>query len=219
MQRLLLLAFCVAAVGLAAAGGIASAGSIRTLVERPVADVSFPFWCDWGYDWEERCSRQESERLPIGGDRGKLWRAAIRFPMAGVPPGATVLGGELHLYFDGTCLVPGGGSRPCGGATFDVDAHPISSADWFHEREVEFDPWLSRVVVPAWSAPARLTWDLTDVVSAWTSGDLPDDGLLLKLSDAQEDFLAGGPELLSEEFPDVSLRPQLEIRYLDPEPG
>jgi hypothetical protein len=25
----------------------------RSLVRTPVEDVGLPFWCDWGYDWDE----------------------------------------------------------------------------------------------------------------------------------------------------------------------
>jgi hypothetical protein len=40
----------------------------------PSADGSFPFWCDWGYDWDERCYSDFSHRLSIGGDVDKVWR-------------------------------------------------------------------------------------------------------------------------------------------------
>ena len=30
----------------------AAAGSFA---RAPLEDVGFPFWCDWGYEWDERC--------------------------------------------------------------------------------------------------------------------------------------------------------------------
>ena len=54
-------------------------------------DVSLPFWCDWGYDWDERCYRDFSSRLSVGGEDDKVWRAALRFPLAGIPSRAVVL--------------------------------------------------------------------------------------------------------------------------------
>jgi hypothetical protein len=60
-----------------AAGGLLS----RT----PAEDVGVPFWCDWGYDWDERCYRDDTARLPVGGVDDKVWRAAIRFSSMGCP--------------------------------------------------------------------------------------------------------------------------------------
>src|SRR5712691_10860521 len=88
--------------------GTAHAVDVRVVTLQPVEDVSLPFRCDWGYDWDERCYRDDSERLSIGGDRDKVWRAALRFDLGALPPDATVVGGELRLYFDGTCVAPGG---------------------------------------------------------------------------------------------------------------
>ena len=53
----------------------------------PSSDVSLPFWCDWGYDWEERCWRDFSNRLSVGGDEDKVWRSALRFPLGGIARG------------------------------------------------------------------------------------------------------------------------------------
>jgi hypothetical protein len=218
MRRLLRLTALSAGLVLALLHGEASAASFRSVLVRPAADVSLPFRCDWGYDWDERCYRDDSEQLSIGGDSDKVWRAALRFELGALPPDATVVGGELRLYFEGACVAPGGGSRPCGARAFALDAHPITSADWFHEREVDFDPWLARAELAAWPDPGWLVWDVSDVVSAWAVGDLANDGLLVKLSDADEDLLSGGPKLASSSYPISELRPQLEVTYLEPEP-
>ena len=60
-------------------GGAARAAVISIPAE---ADVGLPFWCDWSYDWEARCYRDDGPRLPIGGVDDKVWRAALRFPLA-----------------------------------------------------------------------------------------------------------------------------------------
>lgn len=26
----------------------------------PLEDIGIPFWCDWGYDWDERCYRDDT---------------------------------------------------------------------------------------------------------------------------------------------------------------
>jgi hypothetical protein len=39
-----------------------------------------PFWCDWGYDWAERCYRLDGAWLGVGGgEPDKVWRSALRF--------------------------------------------------------------------------------------------------------------------------------------------
>ena len=63
----------------------AAAGSFA---RAPLEDVGFPFWCDWGYDWDERCYRDDIARLPVGGVADKVWRGAVRFSLDALPGGA-----------------------------------------------------------------------------------------------------------------------------------
>jgi hypothetical protein len=151
--------FLAAAVGPARAE--AQAAVYRTT---PSADVSLPFWCDWGYDWDERCYRDFSDRLSVGGDDDKVWRSALRFPLAALPPGSTVFTATLSASFDGVCLGPRKTQMPCPARAFTIDAHPIFSSDWLHEREVDVGPVVDRASF--WTgAPRRLSWDVTDLVA------------------------------------------------------
>src|SRR5438093_1055522 len=64
-------------------------------------------------------------------------------------------------------------------------------------------------------APSEwVVWDLSDLVSAWQPGDLPNDGVLLQLADWQEDFGASGPSFPSSTFVNPGLRPRLTVWYL-----
>ena len=38
-----------------------------SFVRAPLEDVGISFSCDWGYDWDERCYRDDTARLPVGG--------------------------------------------------------------------------------------------------------------------------------------------------------
>jgi hypothetical protein len=182
---------------------------------RPSADVSFPFWCDWGYDWDERCYRDFSDRLSVGGDEDKVWRPALHFPLSAVPPGSVVLTATLLLSFDGVCLAPRKTERPCSARPYTIDVHPIFSSDWFHEREVDVGPLAARASVWA-GTPQRLSWDVTDLVIEWVEYGASNDGLLLKLAEGEEDFNVSGPRLPSSEFANPALRPLLEVTYLPP---
>src|SRR5687768_9181079 len=86
----------------------------------PSADVSLPFWCDWGYDWDERCWRDFSDRLSVGGDSDKVWRAALRFPLNAIPHGSVVFSATLLLSFGGVCLAPRKTERPCPARTYTI---------------------------------------------------------------------------------------------------
>ena len=181
----------------------------------PAADVALPFWCDWGYDWEERCWRDFSDRLSVGGDEDKVWRSALRLPLDGIPHGSVVLGATLSLSFDGVCLAPRKTDRPCPARNYTIDVHPIVGGDWLREREVEIGPLVARTRFWA-GTPQRLAWDVTDLVVEWVESGAPNDGLLLKLADAEEDFLVSGPRLPSSEVANAGLRPAIEVTYLPP---
>jgi hypothetical protein len=85
--RLLTVLLCAALVF----AGAAHAVDLRTVDLGPVEDVSFPFWCDWGYLWEERCYRLDGPRLGVGGgEPDKVWRSGLRFSTAAVRPKLTV---------------------------------------------------------------------------------------------------------------------------------
>jgi hypothetical protein len=199
-------------VALAVSAGPASAGVYRTA---PSADVSLPFWCDWGYDWDERCYRDFSDRLPIGGDEDKVWRSALRFPLSSIPRGAVVDTATLSLFFDGVCLAPRKTEQPCVTRTYTIDVHPVLGRDWFREREIDFGPLAEQGSL--WTgAPTRLSFDVTNLVVDWVERGVPNDGVLLKLADGEEQFGVSGPKLPSSEHADVALHPVLEVTYVVP---
>jgi hypothetical protein len=209
-MRLLTL-FLVAAL---ACAGAARAADIRVATVLPVEDVSLPFWCDWGYDWDERCYRQDGPRLAVGGDSDKVWRSALRFSTTAVPAGAHVVTAELSLWYDRTCIGPRKTSVPCDGRAFELAAQPILSQRWFAEREVEIGPQVGAGAVQAGAAPQWIVLDLTDLVVEWVSGTQPNNGAIVKLGDPQEDYGVGGPSLPSSSFATPSLRPRLTVWYV-----
>ena len=208
-MRLLLLLLALIMLGVAG-----PAGATTTVSVPPSADVGLPFWCDWGYDWEERCYRDDGTRLPIGGSDDKVWRAAFRFTLGQIPASAEIAAARLYVHHDGTCIAPRLRSVPCGELGYVIDAHRILSPSWFREREVEIDPrsLYAEVVLAGWT-PQWLVWDLTELVRGWHRGLVPNNGLLLKLQDGDEAFGYGGPYLVSASHPTNSLRPRLVVSY------
>jgi hypothetical protein len=190
----------------------AQAFDAGTAVIPPAEDVSLPYWCDWGYDWDERCYRDDGVRLAVGGDQDKVWRSALRFSAASIPPGATIATAELSLWYDGTCLAPRKTMRPCDGRAYEFAVHPIFTPSWYSEREVEVGPLAATAFLPSFAGPRWLVWDITDLVAEWVSGGA-NNGVLLKLVDGQEDFDTSGPLFPSSTYPSPSLRPRLTIWY------
>ena len=194
----------------------ASASADGTQVVRLAAiqDVSLPFWCEWGYDWDERCYRDDGDRLPVGGDDDKLWRAALRFSTSTVPPGSAIVRAVLSVHHDARCLGPRKTIRACDARAYALDAHPIVSSNWFRERELDFGAAVSSAEIDSADQAQSLSFDLTDLVAAWVDGSQPNSGVLLKLSEDHEDFGVGGPSLPSSTFVQPALRPQLVIAYV-----
>src|ERR1043166_4528044 len=87
-------------------------------------DVSMPFMCDWGYDWEERCYRDDFDRLEVGGVDDKVWRSGLRFSLASIPQAATVVTAELWFWSARPCGAPRGRPVTGAGTGFDAEARP-----------------------------------------------------------------------------------------------
>src|SRR5256885_11206579 len=84
----------------------ALAGGYRTAVLPAAEDVSMPFMCNWGYDWDERCYRDDFDRLELGGAGDKVWRAGIRISLDAIPSHAMRLTGGLWLPDDRNSVAP-----------------------------------------------------------------------------------------------------------------
>jgi hypothetical protein len=195
--------------------GAARAGDLRVATIAPTDDVSLPFWCDWGYDWDERCYRLDGVRLGVGGgEPDKVWRSALRFSTSVIPAGATVVTAELSLWYDGVCVAPRKGSRPCDGRGFDFGLHPIFTPRWYSEREVEYGPQAGFASLEAFAPPEWVVWDVTDLIAEWASGNLANNGLLLKLVDGEEAFAVSGPLFSSSRAPAATVRPKVTVWYV-----
>jgi hypothetical protein len=205
--------FVFALAAALAFAGTAVAGDVQVTTLSPVEDVSLPFWCDWGYDWDERCYSDDGPRLALGGEPGKVWRSALRFSTASVPAGATVVTAELSLWYDRTCVAPRKTSRPCDGRGFQFDAHPIFTPNWFSEREVELGPVIASADLQPFASAQWVVWDLTDLVAEWTVAASANSGVLIKLAEGQEDYDVGGPLFPSSSFANPALRPRLTVWY------
>jgi hypothetical protein len=208
-----LLPLLAAAVALAAP----TTASAAAVALPPTVDIGLPFWCDWGYDWDERCYRDDGPRLPVGGVDDKVWRSAFRFTVSAVPAGSTIHSATLRLFHDGTCVAPRLASTRCSGRAYALTAHRILESDWYRDQEpaLDFtaagDAWLDDSAATEW-----VTFDLTGLVRGWHRGTIANDGLVVKLSDDEESYETSGPYLASTSFGTVSARPALVVHYTPP---
>jgi hypothetical protein len=205
-----LVAFAVALL----LAGAARAADVQMVTLTPSEDLSLPFRCDWGYDWDERCYWDDSDRVRVGGTTDKVWRAALRFSLDVLPPRALVVTAELWLRYDRTCIGWQRQTRPCDGRGFELDAHPIYTERWQSEREVEFGPATTQAVLDADTPDGWLVFDVSDLAAEWWTGGLANDGVLLKLADEEEAFDGSGPAFPSSTYSDPALRPRLLVWYL-----
>jgi hypothetical protein len=206
------------AVFLLALALCAPAAHAGMLTSTRVEDLGLPFWCDWGYDWDERCYTDNTARLPVGGVDDKVWRAALRFTLDDLLVGASITSARLELYFDGTCVAPRRRAGACVAREYAVDTHAILSTSWTKEREVSFDPGIAAEFVVDTAVMGWTFWDMTDVVRAWAEGTRPNRGLLLKLAD-EEGYGVSGPYFPSAMFRAPSVRPRLVVAYGVPTSG
>jgi hypothetical protein len=194
--------------------GAARASGLQVVSLAAAQDVSMPFMCNWGYDWDERCYRDDFDRLEVGGVDDKVWRSGLRLALDSIPPEATVVTAELRLRYDGTCVAPRRRTVACSGAGFDLEARPIYTARWESEREVAFGPAISWASVEPGAEPEWVVLDISDLVGDWHSGALANDGVLVKLVDDEEAYNGGGPVFPSSSGPDATVRPRLEVWYM-----
>ena len=206
-----LLLLVMLALGAAAA---ARGGDVREVSLPAAQDVSLPFMCSWGYDWQERCYRADLEPVDVGGADDKVWRSALRFSLASIPASATVVTAELWVRYDRTCVAPRRRTVACTGSAFDVEARPIYTARWEAEREVAFGPAVFWAELEPDASVEWLVFDVTDLVGDWHAGRLANDGVLLKLFDEEEAYNGGGPAFPSSSYPDPAVRPRLEVWYM-----
>jgi hypothetical protein len=121
---------------------------------------------------------------------------------------------ELWLRYDRTCVAPRRRTVACAGAAFDFEARPIYTARWESEREVEYGPAVAWAGLEPGAAAQWVVLDITDLVGEWVSGRLANDGVLVKLVDDEEAYDGGGPAFPSSSYPDATIRPRLEVWYM-----
>ena len=191
-----------------------AAFSQGTVSIAPTQDVSLPFWCAWGYEWDERCYRDDGDRLPVGGDDDKVWRSALKFPTSSIPMGSEVVSATLRVFHDGRCVSPRKTHRACDTRAYELEADPILSTTWFAERELDLGYAYAVAELDNAAQSQWLTFDLTALVAEWVARARQNSGVVIRLAAGDESYGVSGPSFASSTFSHAAFRPRLEVTYM-----
>lgn len=153
-----------------------------------------------GGEWNLWVGREPAD------ERG-IMRSVIRFDLSAIPSEASLLKAELQLTLRE--------AEADGGQTMPVSVHNVTRPwpdcpTWNNIGDAAGKMWS---VFPVSSSVESHTADVTNLVGAWLSGELPNHGLMLQGDEAQVGRLRGFVPTASTQ---EDLRPSLSIRYLQP---
>jgi RHS repeat-associated protein len=171
------------------------------------------------------------DHLQLGTDTVSIWRPLLRFDLSEIPSSATVSAATLSLWHPNaptTALTinahrlttnwdAGTGTDSCtgDGATW----YETTGGVRWDADGADFDATASASASIAANAdPGWTSWALTSLAQDWVSGNKPNEGLLLKLSD--ETRVAGkSVNLYAADFAVApTLRPKLAVTYSETSP-
>jgi RHS repeat-associated protein len=177
-------------------------------IQPSVEDASFPITCGG-------CTPFVSDRLYIGGGDTQIWRAALQYDLGAIPAGVSISDADLELLYDGYCISatnPPGGF--CGGSGYPLDLHRMTSA-WTtstQSQNLTFGPTADASITFSGSQ-GWMSWNVTSLVNAWTSGTQANHGVLIKRR--TEALSASGPTAPGRRYTvDDTLRPRLVVTYV-----
>jgi hypothetical protein len=178
----------------------------------PTTDASFPYACEWSWNYERACNWYVADSLPVGGDVARIWRAALAFDVSWLPQGVEPLGTTLRVWFDGTCVARSGTRGPCDGRPWTLAAVPVTTPVWAGQRELSLGDVADLEWLPPLAPPQWVSFDVSPIVFPWLAG-AENDGLAIRLADDEEALLGSGPRFASSRATDASRRPRLELAY------
>jgi RHS repeat-associated protein len=169
-----------------------------------------------------------SPSLKVGAEATQKFRPVLSFDLRDIPVGSAITSAQLKLWTDRPPSISataevhrvtrdwreGSGNASCtgdGATWYDTEAGILWTAGGG-----DFDPAVAAsAAVTASSDPVWHTFTVTSLVQQWANGDVPNHGMLLKLSD--ETMSAGRSfSYASDDYADASvLHPKLVINYAD----
>ncbi|MCA9518563.1 MAG: DNRLRE domain-containing protein [Myxococcales bacterium] len=151
-----------------------------------------------------------SQSLTVSAGASGVRNALLRFDLAPIPPGATVVSAELTLtplLYAGAASVHAAlapwSEATVTWASFAASGAPLGAGP--------AGPWLPAVeaTVPAVAAGAPATVSVRGLVQSWVDGSIPNDGVLLTHAGSDGDVVV----YASSEAASAAQRPRLEVCY------
>ena len=147
------------------------------------------------------------QRLNLAEIFGSIWKSAVQFDVGDIPRGVDVSSASLRLWHDATCP-----DRNCDN-NLGLSAHRIMSY-WdatTTEGNVSYDSTaLSEFTLVKNAAPQWLTWDTTQLLRDWISGEKANFGLFVRRTTSSS---AGTTVPSSRYSGDPDVRPHLQVTY------
>jgi RHS repeat-associated protein len=176
---------------------------------------------DASFNFDNSCTRNNSncppylsERLFIGTTNTGPWRAALKFDLGALPPGAPITDAKLGLFYDGWCIAA---SSPCGSNSHILDAHRLT-ANWSTSTRTNQLLWnttaLSSFTIPVSAAEQWMQWSITNTVKDWFSGALPNYGVIVKRR--TEPLGISGPVPNGRRHANTARHPRIDVTYGGP---
>jgi hypothetical protein len=152
------------------------------------------------------CATAAGAALNAGYDGTHNWASGLKVNLSSIPAGSTIVSATLQLTESG-CLTGTG----C--ASSAINVYPAAS----NVASATTGTQLTAAAMPnpytATSPATQGTWDITNIVDAWESGDATNDGLVLQAP-------ASGTEGISYYSPTASVGagslPQVTVGYIPP---
>src|SRR5437879_6915932 len=159
-------------------------------------------------------------QLFVGNWTNGTWtRSILQFPALPLPANATIVSARLELYYNFVI----------NDTPMDVSAHRVTSnwtefgSTWNRRDGItpwngaggDFDPAVVATVAGMTNVTGWYGWNVTNLVAAWWTLAVPDDGLMVRqVSDSTA--IMGQKGFSSSEEPDATRRPRLQLAYTTP---
>jgi len=173
--------------------------------------------------------------IAIGSSGNVAARSMIKWDLLSIPPGSVILRAEMSLY--ARTFAPKGHMtidayrllQPWIEGTLDYQDRRVDDPDSACWAESGFGiPWdeggaggsfdrdPSILAVTTNAGDGWYSWDITSAVQHWIDGDWANDGLILQ---SRNENVSNLKYFYSSEFQDESVRPELVVEYIAPDPN
>lgn len=196
---------------------VAHASDLQTITISPAQDAR------WSQAYGAPNPSVLDTKLAFGYGAYEDWLSALQFSLGSIPTSSAIVSAEVHVYYTGQCF--NSYFTPCGEDVPTFEAyHPVQpwSTSSVYVRRDATEPVGTNEIVnrdgivrgeasfDLYGPPRWLRIEITDLVSAWLAGSVPNYGVILDGGG----IYGGGGYFQSSRYGDPGLRPKLVVAYV-----